>query len=254
MPALEPPTRQVTVDLAALRTAGYLPEQLLDRRFADHYRQIKRPLIEAALAGDPQKRLILVSSALPGDGKTFTCVNLALSMAHERDLSVLLADGDAPRARLTGLLGMRGEPGLLNALADESLDVESLIVGTNVRGLQLLPLGKFMENATELLASARMKQIATSLVSRDPRRLVVFDSAPLLVSSEARVLSRLPGQVVLVVRSGKTPVQAITEALGYLDQNRFRGVILNHTPLREGGGYYGDYGAGAEEKSHSTAP
>jgi exopolysaccharide/PEP-CTERM locus tyrosine autokinase len=240
----------------ALRSAGYLPDQQLDRRFADQFRQIKRPLIEAALAGDPQKRLILVSSALPGDGKTFTCVNLALSMAHERDLSVLLVDGDAPRARLSAILGMRGECGLLDALTDESRDAESLIVGTNVSGLNILPVGKFMDNATELLASARMKQLATSLVSRDPRRLVVFDSAPLLVSSEARVLARLPGQVVLVVRSGKTPMQAITEALGHLDQSRLRGVILNHAPIGASGDYYGDYGnyrGEAEEKPRGAS-
>ncbi len=146
----------------ALRNAGYLPAEGLERRFADHYRQIKRPLIERALAGEPGMRLILVSSALPGDGKTFTSLNLALSMARERDVSVLLVDADAPRAHISEVLGIRGERGLLDALSDESLDVESLIVETDVRGLEILPAGKFVENATELFASARMDQIAAA--------------------------------------------------------------------------------------------
>ena len=99
-------------------------------------------------------------------------------------------------------LAIRGEPGLLDALRDESLEVESLIEHTDIRGLEILPAGRFVENATELLASARMAQIAARIGARNPRRLVVFDSAPLLVSSEARVLLRIPGQVVLVVRAG----------------------------------------------------
>ena len=200
---------RIALDLRALRSAGYLPEEELERRFADHYRQIKRPLVEKALAGTPEMRLILISSALPGDGKSFTSINLALSMARERDISVLLVDADGPRAHTSEVLGLRGAPGLLDALADETLDVESLIHGTDVRGLDILPAGRFKENSTELLASARMSQLATRLAAKNPKRLVLFDSAPLLVSSEARVLLRIPGQVVLVVRAGVTPRQAI---------------------------------------------
>lgn len=245
---------RISIDAPALRRAGYLPEEGLERRFADHYRQIKRPLIEKALAGGPEMRLILVTSALPGDGKTFTSLNLAQSMARERDISVLLVDSDAPRARITEVLGLRGERGLLDALSDESVDVESLIVETDVRGLEILPAGKFLEGTTELFASTRMDQLAASLAARHPRRVVVFDSAPLLVSSEARAMARVPGQVVLVVRIDVTPRQAALEAASYVDKKKLAGMIINHTPFKRGGGYYGyaGYGEGAAESSEDA--
>ena len=238
--------RRIVIDETALRRGGYLPEEGLERRFADHYRRIKRPLIEKAASGGAEARLIMVSSALPGDGKTFTSINLALSMARERDVSVLLIDADAPKSRISEVFGLRGEPGLVDALADESLDVESLIVGTNVRGLAILPAGRFVEHATELLASARMEQIAARLAARHPLRLSLFDSAPLLVSSEARVLLRIAGQVVLVVRVDVTPRQAALNAAGHVDKTKLRGIILNHVPFKNGGGYYG-YGTYEEE-------
>jgi len=243
-------SKRIGVNFNALRAAGYLPEEGLERRFADHYRQIKRPLIEKALSGSAEMRLIMISSALPGDGKSFTSISLALSMARERDVSVLLVDADAPRAHVSQIFGVRGEPGLLDALTDESLEVESLIVHTDVRGFEILPAGKLAENATELFASARMKQIATRLSTRSPRRLIVFDSAPLLVSTEARALTRIPGQVVIVVRAGVTPQQAMLDAVGHVDKSKLQGLILNHTPFRGGAGYYG-YGTYGEDNSAS---
>jgi exopolysaccharide/PEP-CTERM locus tyrosine autokinase len=214
----------------------------MERRFADHYRRVKRPLIEKALAGTSDMRLILISSALPGDGKTFTSFNLALSMARERDISVLLVDADGARARVSEALGLRKDPGLLDALADESLDVESLILGTDVRGLEILPAGRFIENSTELIASGRMSQIALRMTAHNPRRLVLFDSPPLLVSSEARVLTRIPGQIVLVVRAGVTPRRAIQDAVAQIDRQKLQGLVVNQARGVPGEGYYG-YGA-----------
>ena len=237
----EEPAKRATLDLNELRNRGYLPEQGLERRFADHYRHIKRALVEKALAGAADARLIMVTSALAGDGKTFTSINLALSMARERDAYVLLVDADAPKARVSEILGVRGEPGLLDALGDSTLDVESLVIATDLRGLQLLPAGKFVENATELFASARMSQIAARLASRG-RRLVLFDSAPLLFSSEARALTRIPGQIVLVARAGVTPLRAAQDALAQIDRNKLQGVVLNGVPRGTGDGYYYGYG------------
>jgi protein-tyrosine kinase len=237
----DPHLKRVRIDPQALRHAGYLPDEGLERRFADHYRQIKRPLIEKALTGTPDMRLIMVSSALPGDGKTFTSINLGLSMARERDVSVLLVDADAPRSQISDVFGLRGERGLIEALRDESIDVESLVVDTDVRGFELLPAGKFVEGATELFASTRMEQVSARLIERNPRRIVILDSAPLLVSSEARVLLRIPGQVVLIVRAGKTPKQAIVDAVAHVDKRRLQGVVLNQASIRKTSGYYYGY-------------
>jgi protein-tyrosine kinase len=246
--------RHIATDLSALRTAGYLPEAGLERRFADHFRQIKRPLVDKALAGGADMRLILVSSALPGDGKTFTSINLALSIARERDVSVLLVDADAPKRRVSEIFGLRDERGLLDALGDSSVHVESLIVETDIPRLQVLPAGKFIESAPELFASARMDEIVARISECDPPRIAIFDSAPLLVSNEGRALLRIPGQVVLVVRSGVTPRQAIVDAAGLVDRKKLQGLILNQTVFKKGGGYdYYDHPGYEEEKGATPA-
>jgi protein-tyrosine kinase len=241
--------RRITIDSKALRSIGYLPEEGLERRFADHFRQIKRPLIDKAFAGSADMRLIVVTSALPGDGKTFTSLNLALSMARERDVSVLLVDADAPRARISEVLGLRGERGFLDALGDESLDVESLIVQTDLRGLEIFPAGRLVESAPELIASARMDQITKRLMARDSRQVILFDSAPLLVSSEARALLRVPGQVVLVVRANATPRQAVQDAAAHIDKKKLQGLIINQVTTATGGSYYGysHYGENSDD-------
>lgn len=256
VPEPEERAKRIAIDLRDLRASGYLPEEGLERRFSDHYREIKRPLIENALGGGSEMRLIVVTSALPGDGKTFTSISLALSMAHERDASVLLVDADLPRANVSRVFGLRNERGMTDALLDETLDVESLLIGTDVPGLDILPAGKYVENATELLASARMAQIAARMVNRNPRRLVLFDSSPLIGSSEARALVRLPGQMIIVVRAGVTPRHAIIDAVGMVDKHRLQGLVLNDAHLQRGAGYYygySTYGA-AEDREGRGAP
>ena len=104
--------KRITFDTVAMRAGGYLPEDGQDRQFADHYRRIKRPLIEKALSGTVavgESRVIMITSALPGDGKTFTSINLALSMALERDFSVLLVDCDVAKRHVSEILGMKEE-------------------------------------------------------------------------------------------------------------------------------------------------
>ena len=236
--------RRLIVDLDYLRTAGYLPEEAAARRFADHFQKIKRPLIQKAMSDDTgaEARLIVVTSALAGDGKTFTGVNLALSMARERDVSVLLVDADLPKPHITRIFGLQREPGLLDALVDESRSIESLVVPTTVRGLSILPAGTPAEGTSELIASKRMAQIVKALCGHDPRRLVLFDTAPLLITAEGRVLITLCGQVVLVVRAGITPRQAVQEALSLLSEKQAGGIVLNEAKIGIMDRYY-EYGA-----------
>lgn len=252
------PGRRIVVDRDALRAAGYLPEVDQDRQFADEYRQIKRPLIAqafAAAAGTANSaRLIMMASALPGDGKTFTSINLALSLARERDSSVVLVDADVIKPHISRIFGVEQAPGLLDALSDESLDVESLVLPTDVRGLSILPAGKAREGATELLASARMKDMVARLIQRNPRRIALFDTSPLLVSSESRAVAGAVGQVVLVVRAGKTPRHAVVEALAELDTDRSVSLVLNQgrRSLTEGLYGYGTYGEYGREDQASS--
>lgn len=238
----EPPcaAKRISIEPSQLRAAGYLPEEGEERRFADYYRAIKRPLIQKALTidGAAELRLILVSSALPGEGKTFTTLNLALSMAREHDISVLLVDADVPKAHISRAFGVESEPGLIDALRNESCDVDSLVFRTNVPGLDMLPSGGSVEGATELIASARMARVAAQLSQRNPRRLILFDSSPVLVSSEARALLHIPGQIVLVARSGQTPTRALLDAIALMDKKKISGLVLNDAATAASGAYH----------------
>ena len=248
--------KRLSVDIGALRAAGCIAEESQGPQFAAQYREIKSPLIEAALsgkAGDASRepQLIMVTSALPGDGKTFTSINLALSMARERDVSVLLVDADVQKSDISELFGLKPQRGLLDALVDETIDVESLTCRTNLPGLCLLPSGTPVESATELLSSKRMQHIASSLIARHPHRIVLLDCPPLLITSEARALIKIAGQVVLVIRADKTPRHAVQDALKLFDEHQAVGLVLNQTPAGLTKGYYG-YGHYGTEYGDST--
>jgi protein-tyrosine kinase len=185
-----------------------------------------------------------VSSALPGDGKTFTTINLALSLAREHDVSVLLVDADLPKGHISRALGLQNEQGLVDSLLDPTRDVESFIIGTDVPGLDILPAGRPAAGATELIASARMAEVARRLSTRNPRRLALFDTPPLLVSSEARALAQLPAQVILVARAGRTPRQALLDVIAQVDKKKLHSLVLNDAYVRGEDSYYGYYGYG----------
>jgi protein-tyrosine kinase len=248
--------KRVAVDFGRLSAEGYLSELGQERRFADYFHRIKRPLITRALAtgAGEDARLIMLSSALPGDGKTFVALNLALSVARERDVSLLLVDADLPKARISRVLGLQDEPGLLGALRDDKLDVESLVLDTDMPGLEFLPAGGPPDGAAELIASARMREIAGRLTCRNSRRLVLFDSPPLLISSEARALTQIPGQIVLVARAGHTSRQAIVEAIGHIEKNKLVGLVLNDAHATNQHGYYDYYAEYSTSPAASKAP
>jgi protein-tyrosine kinase len=238
---------RLNIDLQELRAKGYLPEIEQDRSFGEHYRRIKRPLIEKAVAGseEGESRVIMVASAVPGDGKTFTSINLALSMALERDMSVLLVDSDVAKQHITGIFGLSRQPGLLDALQDDSVDPESLVMPTNIRGLSILPAGSRAEGTAELLSSNRMRSITENLCAVNTGRILLLDSPPLLVTNEGRALLKIAGQVILVVRASNTPRQAVQAAIRLIDARQAGGLILNDVPSASNEGYYGygNYGA-----------
>ncbi|MEX1994495.1 MAG: AAA family ATPase [Steroidobacteraceae bacterium] len=244
--------RTVRIDHEALRTSGFLPPERHERELAHQFRTIKRPLIRHAFPADSSGfglsrstgRSIMVSSALPGEGKTFTAINLALSLAMEKDYAVLLVDGDVAKPNVSQIFGAAGEPGLLDVLTDPSRQVESVVLSTDTPRLSLLPAGTRSEQATELLASARMRQVLGNLERLDPHLLIVVDSPPVLLTSESRVLAGLFEQVLLVVRAGATQQQAVLDALAAIGEKPGLRLILNQaTHVGPAGNYYG-YGYG----------
>ena len=240
---------QVVVDHGQLRANGLLAPGEDERRLADQYRAIKRPLLGNA---DPSKRsvlplgnLVIVASALSGEGKTFTCINLCLSIARERDWSVVLVDADSSKPHLTRLFSADREPGLMDLLRDPGLSFDDLVMPTDIPGLSLLPAGAHDAHASELLASRRMKELCLKLSSVDAGRMIVFDSSPLLLTTEAIALASQVGQVLMVVKADCTPQQAVLAALDKLDPEMAINCVLNQTSgadLSESYGYYGNYG------------
>ena len=237
----------IAIDREALRAEGYLAPQQQERHIADQYRIIKRPLIENALgktAADlSEANLIMVTSALPGDGKTFNCINLALSMAREKDLTVLLVDADVAKPHVSELFNVADRPGMIDILNGQA-SFESVVMRTDLPRLSLLPAGSPDASATELLASRRMEGFVHDLSRSSPNRIVIFDSPPLLATSEARVLATHIGQIAMIVRAGKTPQRAVQDALNGLDKSKAINLILNESSSGVGSEGYGFYGYG----------
>lgn len=250
-------SRTIHVDVALLRRQRLIPPPEEEREIAAQYRHIKRPLITKGIGrgGErvPRGNSIMITSALPSEGKTFTTVNLALSMALEQELRVLLVDADVARPRLSRELGIDSAPGLLDALRDDAVDVESLVIGTDIPTLTVLSAGSRSDTATELLAGPRMAEIVQRLCECDGNRIVLFDSPPILPTTEARVLAQAVGQVVLAVRASRTPQQAVFEALHLMGERTEVSLMLTHAERSGAGSYYyghyayGDYGANAND-------
>lgn len=242
--------RVVQLNRAALVQAGFLPPDHKQRQIADQFRHVKRPLLAAALGRGVEPlangRMIMLASSFPGEGKTFVSVNLAMSMSLERDISVVLVDADVAKPHISRLFGVDREPGLLEALQDDRIDVESLILPTDIPKFSILPAGKPVDTATELLASRRMQAVVARLAaSADRSRVVIFDSPPLLLTSESRVLAQPMGQVVLIVQAGKTPQHAVLDSIACLGENKPVALLLNQSEsINEAGYYYrdGSYG------------
>ena len=187
--------------------------------------------------------MILVASAQPNEGKTFCAVNLALSIAAEKDVEVLLIDADFAKPEILSILGLEGGPGFIDALADPAVDPESCIIRTDIPNLLVLPAGRQTNEATELIASDRTRAVLDMLMARNPARVVIFDSPPALAASPASVLALHVGQVVMVVRADQTSEPDLREALALLAGCTSIQLLLNGVRFarrRTGfGQYYG---------------
>ncbi len=187
----------------------------------EDFRIIKRPLIKRALLetapGERPGNLIMITSSLPGEGKTFCSINLAMSIAMELDHTVLLVDADVARPSVLRTLGLTAQRGLMDVLLDDQLDLGDVMLRTNVNTLSILPAGTSNARATELLASQSMSNLVHEIAHRYRDRIVIFDSPPLLLTSEAHVLASHMGQIVVVVEAERTTQHAVKESLRQLD-------------------------------------
>lgn len=237
----------VNIDFARLAAGGFLtPDQPMTRQ-SEEYQHIKRRVLgnmtSGAFNSSRPSNLILITSSVPGEGKTFTSVNLAISLAMEVDHTILVIDTDIMKRDLSRALGVVDRKGLFDLLASPNLRLEDLLVRTNLRNLVVLPVGTKREGSTELLASMRMRELADEISRRYKDRVVLFDSPPVLATTTASALAPLVGQVVLVAEAGSTKHETIREALQRLDRVTITGVILNKAKQTAAASYdyYGSY-------------
>lgn len=239
-------SRRVEIDLEALAKAGIVSPNAPRSAIADQFRVVKRPLIGNAMGKGAAPiingNLIMVTSSLPGEGKTFTAINLAISMATELDYTVMLVDADVARPSVMSVLGLPAGPGLLDLVLDESMDLSSMLLKTNVDKLTLLPSGTPHPRATELLASDAMINLLNDMARRYTDRIIIFDSPPLLLATEARVLASHMGQIVMVVQAEKTLQSDVLLALSTIDACPVKLMLLNQARTVSKGGYEYGYG------------
>lgn len=234
------------IDLERLLAMGYLAPGAPRTQLADEFRVVKRPLLNN-IAGKGATRvaranLIMITSALAGEGKTFSAVNLALSIASEMDRTVLLVDADVQRPAILDRLGLPRSKGLLDLLTDRSVSMQDVLLRTNIEKLSILPAGTPQSHATELLASEAMTRLVEEMASRYTDRVLIFDAPPLLPSTESRVLATHMGQVVMVVAADRTPQASVTAALGTVESCPVVMTLLNKARYSKAAAYYGYYG------------
>ena len=238
-------SRRIDLDFARLKARGFVTPDSGATQIAEEFRVIKRPIIRNAVGkGAAHVRhgnLVMVTSALPSEGKTFTSLNLALSIATEIDSTVLLVDGDVAHPSIPEQLGAPHGPGLLDLLTRDDLDFGDALVKTNIDKLSLLPAGSRHRRSTELLASEQMASLLREMATRYSDRIIIFDSPPLLATTEARVLASNMGQIVMVVAADATSQHAVNQALATIESCEIVLMVLNKASRTDVGTYYGYY-------------
>ncbi len=239
-------SRQVLIDFERLRHEGILTPDRGRSLTTEEFRIIKNTVLRNRWQENSNlHNLIMVTSAVPGEGKTFTAINLAMSISSEKDLTVLLIDGDLSRPSIVKRLGIDADKGLLDLLEDPSLDVGDVILRTNVESLSVIPAGKPNHMSTELLASTRMKRLVEEISKRYPDRIIVFDAPPVLATTESSILARHADQIIFVVEAEGTRRSAVKSALDLISTCPNIGMVLNKARPQFGatqfGSYYGGY-------------
>ncbi|MBL4711826.1 MAG: AAA family ATPase [Gammaproteobacteria bacterium] len=239
-----------TVNIMDRLVASHMlvPGSNLDPMVVDDYRRIKRPLVSNACGRDKalveRGNLILVTSSIPGEGKSYTSVNLALSLSQEMDNTVLLVDCDVAKQGVSRMLGLENIAGLVDVLESDTLHIGDVLLHTDVPNLRVVSAGKKNEYMTELLASQRMSNLVNEIINRYSNRIIIFDGPPLLATPQTRVLAELVGQVVFVVESGKTPQTLVEDAIKLIPEGQAIGLVMNkNIGQNKRGYYYGHYGS-----------
>ena len=247
-----PEGRRLTLPLEQFKSKGMITPDLPKSAIAEEFRSIKRPLLTnmatttTTTTADEEKELanvVMVTSCVEREGKTFTAFNLAMSLAMERERTVLLIDSDVAKATASNNLGLNGDqPGLTDLLMDPSMKIDDVIYHTNVDNLQFMSAGLKTDHATELLASDGMSKLLTHLSQQFRNRIIVFDAPPVLMTSEAIVLAERVGQIVFVVGAESVTQGMVADALNRIRGKAWIGLVLNKIRKKMASSYGYGYG------------
>ncbi|MFC3308492.1 P-loop NTPase family protein [Blastomonas aquatica] len=234
------------IDRDHLRERAFIVPDGPVTSISEEFRIVKRRLLasiqaeaNAGLGAAAQR--ILICSAQPNEGKTYSAINLALSIATEQDHDVLLVDADFAKPSILSSLGIEGQRGLMDALADPKVAVEDCIIPTDIRGLSVLPAGRQTNTDSEYLASAHTLDVLARLTEGHPGRIVIFDSPPLLAASPAATLAQHVGHALMVVRADVTSERALRDALGLISGCNQVQLLLNGVKFSPSGRSFGSY-------------
>lgn len=241
------------IDLQLLEEKGFVGLESARNLINEEYREIKRKLLQNAfgpLASTiSSSNIIMVSSARPNEGKTFTAVNLALSIAAEQDKTVLLVDADVLKPNVLRTLDLDENNGLMEYLLGKVDDLSEVIYHTNIPKLRIVPAGQSHHLSTELLASTVMKETVEEFSNRYPDRVVIIDTPPLIGINESAILANLAGQAVIVVEEGRSKLNDIQSAVERLNPDMAIGFVVNKSvQFSDKGGYYGYQYYGSDKK------
>ncbi len=223
--------KTLTLDLESLDERGFVSVSNARKLINEEYREIKRKLLKNAFGALSKtlnnSNIIMVSSARPSEGKTFTAINLALSIASEQDKTVLLVDADVLKPNVTRTLRVDHQDGLMEYLLDEDKDIADVLYRTNVDKLRIIPAGQTHHLSTELLASERMAYTIDEFSNRYPDRIVIIDTPPLIGINESAILASFAGQAVVVTEEGRTKLNDINSIVDRLNPDMAVGFVVN---------------------------
>lgn len=247
-------SQHVELDTVMMAAKGLILPETGYTRIAEEYRRIKHPLLRRAFGEGPPKNVIMVTSSVPNEGKTFSAINLAISIAMELDRTTLLIDLDIAKNGVSAALGLDPSRGVVDVLVSHGdISLHEVMLKTNIPKLSVLPAGTKDFNISELYSSRTMVEMMRELATRFSDRVIIIDAPPMVSTSEARVLIDLVDQVVFVVEAEKTSKHLVEETLAQIDKAKLAGVLLNKTNQRVvADSYYGSYGY-RETAEHSSA-
>lgn len=234
------------IDREHLRDQGMIVPEGAVTGLIEEFRIVKRQLLNQAAelarqGGGKAAQRVLICSPLPGEGKTYCATNLALAIAAEKESEVLLVDADFAKPSVLTVLGLPGGPGLMDALADPSIDVADCVIRTDIPGLSVLPAGHSTHSDSEYLNSSRTAAVLARLTEGAPNRMVIFDSPPALAASPAAELAKYVGQALVIVRADQTAKGSLDDAISLLSGCPNIQLLLNATNFSPSGRRFGSY-------------